>query len=153
MGETTQQVLIREGHSSDIDRIYEIGTLCFTDAWRKETVAHDLEDNHSSWYIVAEIDGDVVGYGCFWFVADEGQLVNIGVHPSFRRRKLGKLLLQKGIEEAQRRQMKTMFLEVRVSNTPAQQMYEKFGFQNLGLRKKVYELPIEDGYVMEIKIQ
>lgn len=45
--------------------------------------------------------------------------------------------------------MQTMFLEVRVSNLPAQKMYETFGFKNLGLRKKVYELPIEDGYVME----
>ena len=143
MGETTQQVLIREANSSDIDRIYEIGTLCFTDAWRKETVAHDLEDNHSSWYIVAEVDGNVVGYGCFWFVADEGQLVNIGVHPSFRRRKLGELLLQKGIEEAQNRQMKTMFLEVRVSNTPAQQMYEKFGFQKLPNDKYGYGMLLE----------
>lgn len=152
MGETTQQILIRQGRTSDTDRIYEIGTLCFTDVWRRETVTHDLEDNHSSWYIVAEVDGQVVGYGCFWFVADEGQLVNIGVDPAFRRRKLGELLLQKGIEEAKQREMKTMFLEVRVSNTPAQKMYEKFGFQNLGLRKKVYELPVEDGYVMEIHL-
>ena len=59
------------------------------------------------------------------------------------------MLLQKGIEEARGRGMQTMFLEVRVSNLSAQKMYETFGFKNLGLRKKVYELPIEDGYVME----
>ena len=45
--------------------------------------------------------------------------------------------------------MQTMFLEVRVSNLSAQHMYENFGFKNLGLRKNVYDMPIEDGYVME----
>ncbi len=153
MGETSRQVLIRKARASDVDAMYEIGTLCFTDAWRKETVAHDLKENHTSWYIVAEINGRVVGYGCFWFVVDEGQLVQIGVHPDFRRQKLGETLLQRGLEEAKKRHMATLFLEVRVSNISAQAMYEKFDFQNLGLRKKVYELPVEDGYVMQIQVQ
>ena len=151
MGETAQTVLIREACETDIEAIYEIGTLCFSDAWHKETVAHDMEGSQSQ-YFVAEKEGHVVGYGCFWFVADEGQLVNIGVRPTERRQGIGEAILARGLEEAQRRGMKTLFLEVRVSNTSAQAMYEKFGFKNLGLRKRVYDLPIEDGYVMEIGI-
>ena len=106
-------------------------------------------ENEHSFYLVVEEDGLITGYGCFWFIADEGQLVNIGVRPESRRQGIGRMLLQKGIEEALGRGMQTMFLEVRVSNLSAQKMYETFGFKNLGLRKKVYELPIEDGYVME----
>ena len=150
MGETAQ-VLIREADMKDAEAIYEIGKLCFSDAWRKETVIHDMEGDQSQ-YFVAEKDGKVLGYGCFWFVADEGQLVNIGVHPASRRQHLGEALLTRGLEEARHRGMKTLFLEVRVSNTSAQAMYEKFGFKNLGLRKKVYDLPIEDGYVMEVQL-
>ena len=149
MGKTAREILIREAEEKDVSAIYDIGGLCFSDAWRRETVHHDLMENEHSFYLVAEEDGFITGYGCFWFIADEGQLVNIGVRPCCRRQGIGRMLLQKGIEEARGRGMQTMFLEVRVSNLSAQKMYETFGFKNLGLRKKVYELPIEDGYVME----
>lgn len=149
MGKTAREILIREAEEKDVDAIYDIGRLCFFDAWRRETVRHDLMENEHSFYLVAEEDGFITGYGCFWFIADEGQLVNIGVRPENRRQGIARLLLQKGIEEARKRNMLTMFLEVRVSNLSAQKMYETFGFKNLGLRKKVYDMPIEDGYVME----
>ena len=149
MGKTAREILIREAEEKDVDAIYDIGRLCFSDAWRRETVHHDLMENEHSFYLVAEEDGIITGYGCFWFIADEGQLVNIGVRPENRRQGIARLLLQKGIEEARKHNMLTMFLEVRVSNLSAQKMYETFGFKNLGLRKKVYERPIEDGYVME----
>lgn len=149
MGKTAREILIREAEEKDVSAIYDIGCLCFSDAWRRETVHHDLMENEHSFYLVSEEDGFITGYGCFWFIADEAQLVNIGVRPCSRRQGIGRMLLQKGIEEALGRGMQTMFLEVRVSNLSAQKMYETFGFKNLGLRKKVYELPIEDGYVME----
>lgn len=149
MGKTAREILIREAEEKDVSAIYDIGCLCFSDAWRRETVHHDLMENEHSFYLVAEEDGFITGYGCFWFIAGEAQLVNIGVRPCSRRQGIGRMLLQKGIEEARCRGMQTMFLEVRVSNLSAQKMYETFGFKNLGLRKKVYELPIEDGYVME----
>ena len=140
MGKTAREILIREAEEKDVPAIYDIGCLCFSDAWRRETVHHDLTEKE---------DGFITGYGCFWFIAGEGQLVNIGVRPESRRQGIGRMLLQRGIEEARMRDMQTMFLEVRVSNLSAQQMYETFGFKNLGLRKKVYDMPIEDGYVME----
>ena len=152
MGTASRQIVIEKASLSDGPAIYEIGRLCFSDAWRKETVLHDMEGQHSS-YFVARLEGEVVGYGCFWFIADEGQLVNIGVHPEKRRMGIGEAILRRGMDEARERGMRTMFLEVRVSNDSAQKMYEKFGFQNLGLRRKVYDLPIEDGYVMQTDIR
>lgn len=149
MGKTAREILIRKASEKDVPAIYDIGRLCFSDAWRRETVHHDLMENEHSFYLVAEEDGKITGYGCFWFIAGEGQLVNIGVRPESRRQGIGRMLLQKGIEEARMRDMQTMFLEVRVSNLSAQKMYETFGFKNLGLRKNVYDMPIEDGYVME----
>ncbi len=148
MGTAAWQIVIEKAATNDGKTIYEIGTLCFTDAWREETVLHDMEGDYSC-YFIAKVDGEIAGYGCFWFIADEGQLVNIGVRPDYRRQGIGEAILTRGIEEARERGMRTMFLEVRVSNLGAQKMYEKFGFQNLGLRKKVYDLPMEDGYVMQ----
>lgn len=149
MGKTAREILIREAEEKDVPAIYDIGCLCFSDAWRRETVRHDLMENEHSFYLVAEEDGFITGYGCFWFILGEGQLVNIGVRPANRRQGIGRRILERGIEEARIRAMQTMFLEVRVSNLSAQKMYETFGFKNLGLRKSVYDMPIEDGYVME----
>ncbi len=151
MGEKASGVLIRPASAEDIDSIYEIGTLCFADAWRRDTVAHDMEGSHSE-YFVAEMDGKVVGYGCFWFVVDEGQLVNIGVRPEYRRQGFAEAILERGLEECRDRNMKTIFLEVRVSNSPAQALYKKYNFRSLGVRKGVYDLPREDGYIMSREI-
>ena len=103
-------------------------------------------------YFIAKVDGKVAGYGCFWFVLDEGQLVNIGVHPEFRRLGIGARLLEAGLAECRKRAMKTLFLEVRISNEKAQNLYRKYGFKVLGLRKGVYDLPKEDGYIMEVEV-
>lgn len=79
MGKTAREILIREAEEKDVSAIYDIGCLCFSDAWRRETVHHDLMENEHSFYLVAEEDGFITGYGCFWFIAGEAQLVNIGV--------------------------------------------------------------------------
>lgn len=152
MGKAASGIQIEKGLAADAESIYEIGTICFSDAWRMETVLHDMEGSHSE-YFVARLDDRVIGYGCFWFIADEGQLVNIGVRPEFRKQGIGALILEKGIEEAAFRHMRTMFLEVRVSNEAAQNLYKKYDFQIAGLRKKVYELPEEDGYIMTREIE
>lgn len=56
---------------------------------------HDLMENEHSFYLVAEEDGFITGYGCFWFIAGEAQLVNIGVRPYSRRQGIGRMLLQR----------------------------------------------------------
>ena len=147
MGETAREILIEKADTSAAGEIYEIGRLCFSDAWRKETVLHDMEGEQSQ-YFIASLDGKIVGYGCFWFIVDEGQLVNIGVRPEYRKRGIAALLLERGLEECRKREMKTIFLEVRVSNEGAKHLYEKYGFHVAGLRKKEYDLPPEDGYIM-----
>ena len=151
MGETAREILIERADTPHVHDIFEIGKLCFSDAWREETVFHDMEGPQSE-YFIAKVDGKVAGYGCFWFVLDEGQLVNIGVHPEFRRLGIGARLLEAGLAECRKRAMKTLFLEVRTSNEKAQNLYRKYGFKVLGLRKGVYDLPKEDGYIMEVEV-
>lgn len=151
MGEITREITVRKAGPEDADAVYEIGTLCFSDAWRRETVIHDMEGAHSQ-YFTACRNGNVVGYACFWFVLDEAQLVNIGVRPANRRQGVAKKLFDAGLEEARKRKAKTLFLEVRVSNLPAQSLYEQYGLQIKGTRRDVYELPREDGYIMSREI-
>lgn len=87
MGKAACQFVIEEALASDIAAIYEIGRICFSDAWRKETVNHDFQGTHSH-YLVARTSEKVIGYACFWYVLDEAQLVNIGVLPEFRKQGL-----------------------------------------------------------------
>ena len=145
--ETSGEPLIREAAAKDAHAIYEIGTECFTDAWHEETVAADLSKPHSA-YLVAEKNGVVVGYACSWYVVDEAQLVNIGVSKKERRRGMADLLMKALLAEAKARGMVSIYLEVRTSNVAAQALYRKYGFTVKALRKGVYDLPKEDGFIM-----
>ena len=145
--ETSGEPLIREAAVADAHAIYEIGTECFTDAWHEETVAADLSKPHSA-YLVAEKNGAVVGYACSWYVVDEAQLVNIGVSKKERRRGIADLLMKALLAEAKTRGMVSIYLEVRTSNVAAQALYRKYGFTVKALRKGVYDLPKEDGFIM-----
>lgn len=138
---------IRRATAADAAAIDGVSRACFSDPWRLETLRQDMERPHSL-YLVAEEGREILGYGCYWFVADEAQLVNIGVRPERRRRGVAEHLVAAGIGAAQRRGMATMFLEVRVSNIAAQGLYRKYGFSVISLRKEVYDLPREDGYIM-----
>ncbi len=143
---------VREGTASDARTIYEIGTECFSDAWREETVAADMEKPHSL-YLVAEGEDGILGYACLWLVEDELQLVNIGVRKAQRRNGIASALLEKTEEEAVSKKASLIYLEVRVSNVAAQELYRKFGFKVQAIRKGVYSLPKEDGYIMGKRLE
>ncbi len=138
---------VREGTVADARTIYEIGAECFSDAWREETVAADMEKPHSL-YLVAEGESGILGYACLWLVEDEMQLVNIGVRKDQRRNGIASALMEKMTEEAIAKKAALIYLEVRVSNVAAQEMYRKFGFTVQAIRKGVYSSPKEDGFIM-----
>lgn len=142
-------IIIRAAQNRDVPAIYAIGAACFSDPWREETVRSDLA-REGALYLVAEREDEVLGYACYWYVLDEAQLVNIGVMPRARRQGIAESLVRKGLVQAKAKGMTSMYLEVRVSNLPAQSLYRKFGFAVKALRKQVYEDPLEDGYIMAI---
>ncbi len=142
-----REIKIVPARAEDAEAVYQIGKLCFSDAWRKETVEKDMAATHSL-YLAARQGEAVLGYACYWFVADEAQLVNIGVLPEARRQGLAEALLTAGIAAAEERRMASMYLEVRLSNLAAQELYRKHGFRVLTVRRGVYDLPREDGYIM-----
>jgi len=79
-------------------------------------------------------------------------LLLIGVLPEYRRMGAAEKILKQGLEEAAERHMEVIFLEVRVSNLPAQSLYRKHNFQTVSVRQDVYELPRENGYIMSRKV-
>ena len=103
------------------------------------------------YYVLVTDRGDIAGYAGLWHVADEGQITNVAVLPAFRGKGYGELLLRVLMEAAWRVGCASIFLEVRMSNLSAQQLYRKLGYAAVSVRRAYYSQPTEDACVMECK--
>ena len=90
----------------------------------------------------------VVGAVGFWLILDEAHITTIGVRKSYQRQGIGELLLIKSTELAQEMGAQVITLEVRISNTGPQALYEKYGFQRVGSRRGYYSDNKEDALIM-----
>jgi len=89
----------------------------------------------------------IVGYGGFWLMAGEAHITTIAVRPELRRRGIGELLLVAMLDRATELGAEVATLEVRVSNIAAQTLYRKYGFRQVGLRRRYYSNN-EDALIM-----
>ena len=118
----------------------------FDNFWSYNVLKQELE-NENTTYVIAKENGDVVGFAGISICLDEATLNNIVVKKSCRGRGIGGELLESLIDICGDLNVKTFTLEVDVSNEPAIHLYEKFGFKNLGIRKKYYNNS-RDAYIM-----
>lgn len=141
-------VIIRQATIKDVEDIYEIETLCFPDPWSRDALTYELEENPRAFYIVADLDGQVVGYAGLWWIEDEGHITNVAVKPGYRNRRIGEGIISVMIDFTSKEGIKHHTLEVRRSNDPAISLYEKFGFRTEGVRKRYYRNNGEDALIM-----
>ena len=127
----------------DLSEVVAIENLSFN-APKPESVF--IEDEHK--YLVARDDGEIVGYIGIEEISGEKHIINMAVRPESRRKGVGKRLIERVLNKKD-----VFFLEVRVSNEPAVKLYEKFGFINVGLRKKYYQDNGEDAIIMRREAQ
>ncbi len=92
----------------------------------------------------------VAGYICTWLIKGELHINNIAVVPAFRRKGIGRQLLQAALDMARKEGLHRAVLEVRASNLSAQRLYEGFGFRVVGIRKGYYSMPREDALIMRL---
>jgi ribosomal-protein-alanine N-acetyltransferase len=142
------EVTYRRMELSDIDRILEIERQSFAAPWSRTAFEGELTKNHFARYIVAEMDGRVVGHAGMWIIIDEAHITNIAIDPAYRGRKIGENLLRQMMRLALLNGAERMTLEVRVSNHAAQRLYNKLGFRNYGIRKGYYTDNGEDAMIM-----
>lgn len=116
--------------------------------WSLSLFLSELALRTSRYYLIARLDGVVVGYAGLMVVGDEAHVTTIAVDPEWRRAKIGTRLMLELVRTARRREAYNLTLEVRVTNTVAQAMYESFGFSTAGIRKNYYEETNEDALVM-----
>ena len=94
----------------------------------------------------------IVGFLGAWHMHDEAHIVSVGVRSDYRGYGIGELLLIGAIEQAQRRRMHAVTLEVRISNYIAQNLYKKYGFEKMGVRKGYYSDNREDALIMTASV-
>ncbi|MGN1281905.1 MAG: ribosomal protein S18-alanine N-acetyltransferase [Succinivibrio sp.] len=121
-------------------------------AWSGQSLKECFDD---SYILLGLFDTQkLIGFSLIYNTRFTNDLLTIGVDPDYQGRKLGALLLQRTLEKAVAIGDEECFLEVRVSNTVAQNLYTKFGFKNVGLRKEYYnpvgDEPAEDAYTMSL---
>ena len=119
-----------------IDAIAALEKLCFSDPWSRNSIVSELNNEWSFWLVA--VDGDTVaGYIGSQLVPPEADVMNLAVAPAYRRQGVGQSLLNALTFELKQRQISSLSLEVRLSNTPARTLYEKKRILSCRLPQKI----------------
>ena len=140
-------IVYRRMTLEDVPQVHEIELKTFHTPWSYQSFVDEMTTNKCARYIVAEEDGKVLGYAGAWLIFDEGHITNIAVDEAFRGRGIGAGVTKALMQYAANLGVQYMTLEVRRSNTVAQNLYKKMGFIELGVRKRYYEDNGEDAYL------
>ena len=140
-------MIFPEMKAEHVLQVAALEKLCFADPWSEMSIASELQSIWSYW-VVAVNDDQVVGYIGSQSSIDETDIMNVAVHPDWRRRGIAEKLIDALIEELKKRGSHALLLEVRASNAPAIALYEKLGFQQVGRRKNYYRNPKEDALIL-----
>ena len=124
----------------DLDAVMEIERRSFAEPWSAGLFLHELKVPFSETLLARTQNGSsqVVGYVCRWLVGDEVHILNLAVHPEWRRAGIGAALVERVMREAAARGAKMITLEVRRENVAAIALYRRFGFSESGVRRNYY---------------
>lgn len=142
-------ITIRKMRQDDIEQCINIEKSHNIKILSREILENDLKKD-SNYYLVATLNNTLVGYIGLSYVLDTADIISIVVKKDYTKKGIASLLLSEIISFCYKKEIKDIFLEVRKSNTPAQTLYNKFGFFKISERKKYYN-NIEDAYIFEKK--
>jgi ribosomal-protein-alanine N-acetyltransferase len=137
-----EKVAIRKMDLKDLDEVFSIETSDSLTPWSKNMFVEEMRNPFAYCFVMKREDGSklpVIGFICFRDVTEESELLNICVHPGYRRLGLGRKLMEFYIDFGRRRGIKNFYLEVHSSNHSAIHLYQLFSYQSSGMRKKFYQ--------------
>ena len=131
----------------DVSQVADLEKLCFSAPWSEKSIAGEMVNPLSLW-LVALCDDLVVGYVGSQSVMDEPDIMNIAVHPDFRRQGIAESLVTALCQQLCKKEVHSLTLEVRASNDAAKALYDKLGFMQVGRRPNYYRAPREDALIL-----
>lgn len=134
-------------HEAHIPAILQIESQANGAPWSERSFRNELDHSHGV-FLVAILDGSVVGYGGCWLVIDEAHITTVAVAEEHRRKGIGRRLMLEILELAKEKGMLASSLEVRAGNEAAITMYERLGYLAVSRRKGYYPDNREDAIVM-----
>lgn len=147
-----ETVIINKMSAEDIDGVIKIEESAYGDHhWSKDSFLNELNNELARYYALHTPEGKLAGYAGCWHILDEAHITTIAIDPEYRKRYYGQALLKAIIDDCFKEKIKYITLEVRVSNTPAINLYSKYGFTSFGTRKKYYQNNNEDALIMWAK--
>lgn len=144
-----REILVRPMQEEDLEAIQEIEETSFPVSWPANSFLNEIRDNHVACYLVAKWESLVLGYCGAWIIIDEGHITTMAVHPDYRGKKIGKLLMWHMMDECLKRGVHWATLEVRKNGDVAQKLYLSFGFSVVGERKEYYQNG-DDAFIMSV---
>lgn len=140
-------MIITKMSSEHVPQIALLEKMCFHDPWSENSISSELNNSLSVWLVA--LDGEsVVGYVGSQTVLGWTDMMNVAVHPDYRRKGIAEQLVVSLENELKNRESTCLTLEVRVSNEPAKALYYKLGFLEVGRRKNYYRNPKEDALIL-----
>ena len=143
-----EDVRVRRMEAHDLARVMEIEQQSYSMPWTEATFRGLLRRADADLFVAETPQAALTGYAVFWAVLDQGELGNVAVAPEWRQRGIAHRLLDAVIDRALERGVRELFLEVRVSNSSARQLYQSYDFREVGRRRNYYMEPVEDALVM-----
>jgi ribosomal-protein-alanine N-acetyltransferase len=126
----------------DVNEVFNIESSSSFHPWSKNMFFEEMKNSNSYCFIIQMNEVPkyrVIGFICFRNLGEDSELLNICVHPQYRRLGIGKRLMQFYIDFCQKMAIKTFYLEVNVANQPAIHLYQCFFYQSSGMRKRFYQ--------------
>ena len=142
------ELVIAPMADSDVRDVLRIEEQSFSTTWPANAFYQELHDNKLAHYYVGRVDERLVSYGGIWVILEDSHITTIAVHPQYRGRRYGEIMLTRLLDEAIARGASWMTLEVRESNDVAQALYRKYGFTTVSTRRGYYSDNNENALVM-----
>lgn len=133
---------------SQLSGIATVEKACFAQPWSEQSLASELSKDNSLMMVALGDDSEIIGWAGLEHICGEGSVTNIAVLPKSRRCGAGQALTEALIDSARSLSLDWLMLEVRISNFAAVALYQKMGFELLGIRPNFYEFPREDAMIM-----